>query len=163
MQQDPNYGRSREPGDETENLKEPDTEPTTTGSEPVDAGRRPRFLRPRSTPAGELSPQDERTWSILSHVSVLAWPVNGASPGGTPGTLAALQRPLAQDRLSRPTICVVPGSLARARHHRRLSRYYILCSNLGPGSLCSGAPGRGARAGALCTPTLRGLQGQPGH
>ncbi len=79
MQQDPNYGRSWEPGDETENLKEPDTEPTTTGSEPVDAAGGP-VPAASEHPAGELSPQDERTWSILSHVSVLAWPVTGLLP-----------------------------------------------------------------------------------
>ncbi|MGB3681973.1 MAG: DUF4870 domain-containing protein [Rubrobacteraceae bacterium] len=69
MQEDPNYGRSREPGDEV--YEAPD--------------------EPREIPAGgrvsatdgtgkEVSVQDERTWSILSHVSVLAWPLTGLLP-----------------------------------------------------------------------------------
>jgi uncharacterized Tic20 family protein len=31
-------------------------------------------------PSGTLSPQDERTWSMLSHLSVLLWPVTGFLP-----------------------------------------------------------------------------------
>ena len=30
--------------------------------------------------AGGMNPQDERTWSMLSHLSVLVWPVTGFLP-----------------------------------------------------------------------------------
>ena len=49
MQEDPNYGRTREPGD-------------TTGDAPP----------PGSIGPGAMSAQDERTWSIIAHLSVLA-------------------------------------------------------------------------------------------
>ncbi|MCA1687141.1 MAG: DUF4870 domain-containing protein [Actinobacteria bacterium] len=54
VQDEPNYGRSREPGD------------TMDGSagDPLDGA---------GGPAGSsMNPQDERTWSMLSHLSVLA-------------------------------------------------------------------------------------------
>ncbi len=67
MQEDPNYGRSQEPGDEVydETKRTPDS-----GGQMSTIGR----------PGTEVSPQDERTWSILSHVSVLAWPITGFLP-----------------------------------------------------------------------------------
>lgn len=49
MEQEPNYGRHQEPGD--------GMNAETRGT-------------PRS-PGGEMGPQDERTWSMLSHLSVL--------------------------------------------------------------------------------------------
>lgn len=65
MEQDPNYGRPQEPGDEMETTtREPERSVPTTSD----------------TPGGELSTQDERTWSILSHVSVVAWPLTGFLP-----------------------------------------------------------------------------------
>lgn len=64
MAQDPNYGRSPEPGDD---LETPERDPEH--SVPATSGA-----------PGELSTQDERTWSILSHVSVLAWPLTGFLP-----------------------------------------------------------------------------------
>ena len=45
MQEEQNYGRSREPGG-----------------------------------VGGMSPKDERTWSMLSHLSVLVWPITGFLP-----------------------------------------------------------------------------------
>ena len=69
MEQDPNYGRSREPGDEIETEIETKTE-GFEGTAPATSNFSP----------GELSTQDERTWSILSHVSVLAWPLTGFLP-----------------------------------------------------------------------------------
>jgi uncharacterized Tic20 family protein len=55
MQEDPReYGRLREPGDE---MPEGETEAPS-----------------------RLSPQDEKTWSMLSHLSVLAWPLTGLVP-----------------------------------------------------------------------------------
>jgi uncharacterized Tic20 family protein len=67
MQNDPNYGRSREPGDEiygeTRQIPGGETSMSTYGGSGT-----------------EVSPQDERTWSILSHVSVLAWPITGFLP-----------------------------------------------------------------------------------
>ena len=79
MQQDPNYGRSREPGDEMGTPKEPAAESPAVNSEPAD---KTGGAIPSETyqTGGELSPQDERTWSILSHVSVLAWPITGFLP-----------------------------------------------------------------------------------
>ncbi len=67
MQEDPNYGRSREPGDEAhDEMRE-----VTGGEGPVST---------IGGPGTEMSTQDERTWSILSHVSVLAWPITGLLP-----------------------------------------------------------------------------------
>lgn len=83
MQQDPNYGRHREPGDEMEASeqvsKQPRTEPSSVDTDPTSTTE---DAVPSTTgyPGGELSPQDERTWSLLSHVSVLAWPVTGFLP-----------------------------------------------------------------------------------
>ena len=79
MQQDPNYGRSREPGDEMETPKEPAAESPAVNSEPADTTGGAIPSETYQT-GGELSPQDERTWSILSHVSVLAWPITGFLP-----------------------------------------------------------------------------------
>jgi uncharacterized Tic20 family protein len=61
--EDSNHGRRREPGDELE-------VPTRENEQPS----------PYRRPGGELSPQDERTWCILSHASVLAWPLTGFLP-----------------------------------------------------------------------------------
>lgn len=79
MEKDPNYGRTREPGDEVET--------TTSYSEGRSGNETGTQEEPKSAaPAtsgyspGELSTQDERTWSILSHVSVLAWPLTGFLP-----------------------------------------------------------------------------------
>ena len=57
MQEDPNYGRFREPGDEfqDETREVPGRGPAGTAGGPERG----------------MSPQDERTWSILSHLSVL--------------------------------------------------------------------------------------------
>lgn len=66
-----NYGRQREPGDE------PYSDPASrTRNMP---GRRggPAV---RGTPGGTLSPRDERTWSVFSHLSGLAWPFTGLLP-----------------------------------------------------------------------------------
>lgn len=74
MQEDPNYGRYREAGDE---LREDDLQRETRS---IPGGE---SENPVSTVGGagtEVSPQDERTWSILSHVSVLAWPITGLLP-----------------------------------------------------------------------------------
>jgi uncharacterized protein len=49
VQEEQNYGRSREPGDEMDD----------------------RFDG-AGGPTGTMSPQDERTWSIIAHLSVLA-------------------------------------------------------------------------------------------
>ncbi|AHY47811.1 Tic20-like protein [Rubrobacter radiotolerans] len=68
MQQGPdygNYGRHPEPGDETYGSRGPSPEYETRG-----------MMRP----SGSVSPQDEKTWSILSHLSVLVWPVIGFLP-----------------------------------------------------------------------------------
>ncbi|MGH3088941.1 MAG: DUF4870 domain-containing protein [Rubrobacteraceae bacterium] len=51
MEREPNYGRHQEPGDESSG--------ETRGI-------------PRQNAGGEMGPQDERTWSMLSHLSVLA-------------------------------------------------------------------------------------------
>ncbi|MGF1473456.1 MAG: DUF4870 domain-containing protein [Rubrobacteraceae bacterium] len=69
MEQDPNYGRSREPGDEMESSVQ-QTPQEQESRVPMASDLR----------GGELTPQDERTWSILSHVSVLAWPLTGFLP-----------------------------------------------------------------------------------
>ena len=54
MQEEQNYGRSREPGDAMGG----------TGGDPYDGA---------GGPAGStMSPQDERTWSMVAHLSVLA-------------------------------------------------------------------------------------------
>lgn len=77
MQEDPNYGRSREPGDEVyDEPREVPTDEDRLGGAPARGGS-------VSTVGGsgtDVSAQDERTWSILSHVSVLAWPVTGFLP-----------------------------------------------------------------------------------
>lgn len=65
---DPNYGRRPEPGDELEVSTRENERDATPAQSPYQAA------------GGELSPQDERTWSILSHVSVLAWPLTGFLP-----------------------------------------------------------------------------------
>ena len=57
MHEEQNYGRSREPG----------------GAMDGRAGD-PSFG------SGGMSPQNERTWSMLSHLSVLVWPVTGFLP-----------------------------------------------------------------------------------
>ena len=57
MQEEQNYGRSREPGDAMDG----------SAGDP-------------SIGVGGMSPQDERTWSMLSHLSVLVWPLTGFLP-----------------------------------------------------------------------------------
>lgn len=75
MERDPNYGRTQEPGDEI------DTTVNTPTDEVEAKTTEPEGSVPTSpAPPGELSTQDERTWSILSHVSVLAWPLTGFLP-----------------------------------------------------------------------------------
>ena len=65
-----NYGRAQNPGDPAE---DPTVAPTGTPTgAPTGA--------PTGGPLGALSPQDERTWSMLSHLSVLAWPITGFVP-----------------------------------------------------------------------------------
>ncbi len=73
MQGDPNYGRSREPGDGMRDASRevPSGEAGGPAREPV---------RTVGGPGTDMSPQDERTWSILSHVSILAWPITGLLP-----------------------------------------------------------------------------------
>jgi uncharacterized protein len=56
VQEDQNYGRSPEPGEATGG---------PVGDDPS---------------GGATSPQDERRWSILAHLSILAWPVAGFLP-----------------------------------------------------------------------------------
>ena len=58
MEEERNYGRPREPGD-------------TTGGSVGGPGR---------GEGSAMSPQDERVWSMLSHLSVLVWPVTGFLP-----------------------------------------------------------------------------------
>ena len=53
MHEEQNYGRPPEPGDTTGG---------PTGGDPAGGYR----------PGGGMSPQDERTWSVLAHLSVLA-------------------------------------------------------------------------------------------
>lgn len=79
MQRDPNYGRAREPGDEIETTAPP---PESVADEKLgEIGGTGGTAPAASDPApGELSTQDERTWSVLSHVSVLAWPLTGLLP-----------------------------------------------------------------------------------
>jgi uncharacterized protein len=55
MEDEQNYGRSREPGD-------------AMGG----AGG--------GTGGSTMSPQDERTWSIIAHLSILVWPITGFLP-----------------------------------------------------------------------------------
>lgn len=75
MERDQNYGRTYEPGDEI------DTTVSSPGDDLEAKTREPEGSVPAgSAPPGELSTQDERTWSILSHVSVLAWPLTGFLP-----------------------------------------------------------------------------------
>ncbi len=57
MHEEQNYGRSREPGGAMDGR---------VGGPSIDAGG--------------ISPQDERTWSMLSHLSVLVWPITGFLP-----------------------------------------------------------------------------------
>jgi uncharacterized protein len=57
VQEEQNYGRSREPGDAMD------------GS----AGEPSFGMR-------GMSPRDERTWSMVAHLSVLVWPVTGFLP-----------------------------------------------------------------------------------
>ncbi len=66
MQEDPNYGRFREAGDEFQN----ETREAPGEGPGVGFGG----------PDTDMSPHDERTWSILSHLSVLAWPITGFLP-----------------------------------------------------------------------------------
>ncbi len=54
QEEEQHYGRSREPGD---GMGDP-------GGDPFDGTQ--------DTAGGPMSPQDERTWSIVAHVSVLA-------------------------------------------------------------------------------------------
>lgn len=79
MERDPNYGRSQEAGDEMRSKAgkpgDPEEGVRELGQEPGSSV--PADPDPLS---GELSAQDERTWSILSHVSVLAWPLTGLLP-----------------------------------------------------------------------------------
>ncbi len=63
---DQNYGRPRQPGDPTD-----DPAGTPTGGPVGGMGR---------VEGNALSPQDERTWSMLSHLSVLVWPITGFLP-----------------------------------------------------------------------------------
>lgn len=106
MEQEPNYGRQREPGDErlgrdaeqqnSERSSEaetsynetnygdpdygsPDYETPDYGSSGYgdpDYGQRPygdpRYGGSGMSMSGAMSPQDEKTWSIISHLSVLA-------------------------------------------------------------------------------------------
>ncbi len=66
MNEEQNYGRPRDPGD-------PAHDPTgaPTGG-PLGGMRRVQ--------GSAMSPQDERVWSTLSHLSVLAWPITGFVP-----------------------------------------------------------------------------------
>ncbi len=75
MERDPNYGRTQEPGDQMEPASSPADEIGAKTEEP-------EYSVPATSDfsQGELSTQDERTWSILSHVSVLAWPLTGFLP-----------------------------------------------------------------------------------
>jgi uncharacterized Tic20 family protein len=57
VHEEQNYGRSGEPGDA------------------MDGSAGDPFFG-----AGGMSPQDERTWSMLSHLSVLVWPITGFLP-----------------------------------------------------------------------------------
>lgn len=69
MQEDrANYGRPREPGDEPE-----------TPLQGYGGGYRSEASPVRGT-GSSLSPSDERSWSSLAHLSVLAWPVTGFLP-----------------------------------------------------------------------------------
>lgn len=76
MVRDPNYGRAREPGDEMETA----ISPSDDGTESLPEETRGAASPVSGSIPGELSVQDERTWSILSHVSVLAWPLTGFLP-----------------------------------------------------------------------------------
>jgi uncharacterized Tic20 family protein len=66
MEEEQNYGRPRKPGDPTD-----DPTGSPTGGPVGGLGREE---------GGAMSPQDEQTWSMLSHLSVLAWPVTGFLP-----------------------------------------------------------------------------------
>lgn len=84
MEKDPNYGRTREPGDdmETETTAGVPADKVETRAEEAGSTRREEdtVLVASEPSSGELSTQDEQTWSILSHVSVLAWPLTGFIP-----------------------------------------------------------------------------------
>jgi uncharacterized Tic20 family protein len=62
VHEEQNYGRSREPGD-------------ATGGRTGDS-----FDDTQDPVWSTMSPQDERTWSILAHLSVLVWPITGLVP-----------------------------------------------------------------------------------
>ncbi len=62
MHEEQNYGRSREPRGAVDGRA-------------VDGG-----AGDPSFGAGGVSPRDERTWSMLSHLSVLVWPITGFLP-----------------------------------------------------------------------------------
>jgi uncharacterized Tic20 family protein len=66
MEKEQNHGSPREPGD-------PADDPTgsPTGGPVGGLGREE---------GSAMSPRDEQTWSMLSHLSVLAWPVTGFLP-----------------------------------------------------------------------------------
>lgn len=87
MQEDPNYGRSREPGDEVyEGPRRIPADEARVGRDPIGKDPADEDLAGGGSvstvggPSTEVSVQDERTWSILSHVSVLAWPITGLLP-----------------------------------------------------------------------------------
>lgn len=68
---DRNYGRQREPGDEAYEAREETREmPGRTAGGPV----------VREPSGGTLVTQDEKTWSVISHVSGLVWPLTGFLP-----------------------------------------------------------------------------------
>jgi uncharacterized Tic20 family protein len=62
VHEEQHYGRSREPGD---GMGDP-------GGDPFDGAEGPT--------GSTMSPQDERTWSIVAHLSVLVWPITGFLP-----------------------------------------------------------------------------------
>ena len=65
-----NYGRPREPDDHAEDHMGNPTGDPVGGMGSEEGG----VVGP------QMSPQDERTWSILSHLSVFVWPVTGFVP-----------------------------------------------------------------------------------
>lgn len=72
MQEDrANYGRPKEPGD--------DLDTGSGGYQDHGGGDRAGYSPMRGT-VKDLSPSDERSWSALSHLSVLVWPVTGFLP-----------------------------------------------------------------------------------
>ena len=66
MNEEHNYGIPRDPGDPTQ---DPTGAPT---GNPLGGMR--------GVHRSAMSPQDERVWSALSHLSVLAWPLTGFVP-----------------------------------------------------------------------------------